>query len=191
MRAELVLMGRRVDMARRGRRRGLVVTIYFALALLIAGLCWFTGWRGSGVWLLWAVMLACRFFLGGHYRGGLVKPFQYRRPVNADGAPSLLALKLRIYQPVLDSDQDQFRNDERELHQRDRAHYLAYQAVGWAVVLQAFLASMRILSPRVQGWISMPPDQLYYGCALVTLTMFLTLPQAILLWTEPDMEETG
>jgi hypothetical protein len=57
------------------------------------------------------------------------------------------------------------------------------------VVLQAFLASMRILSPRVQAWISMPPDQLYYGLALVTLTMFLTVPQAILLWTEPDMEE--
>ena len=92
---------------------------------------------------------------------------------------------------MLDSDEDQFRNDERELHQRDRAHYLAYQAVGWAVVLQAFLASMRILSPRVQEWISMPPDRLYYGCALVTLTMFLTLPQAILLWTEPDMEEAA
>ena len=32
-------------------------------------------------------------------------------------------------------------------------------------------------------------DQMYYGFALVTLTLFLTLPQAILLWTEPDLEQ--
>jgi len=37
--------------------------------------------------------------------------------------------------------------------------------------------------------LGMLADQMYYGFALVTLTLFLTLPQAILLWTEPDLEQ--
>ncbi len=188
MRAEVELLGTRVNMARRSRRRVLVAAIYGGLAVLIALLWWGTHWRGTGVYVFWAAMLACRFFLGGYYRGGLVKPFQYRRPVNAAMPPTLLALKLRVYQPVLEADEDGFRNDERELNQRDRAHYMAYQAIGMAGVLEAFGASMRIGIPRLQAWMTMPADQMYYGFSLVTLTLFLTLPQAILLWTEPDME---
>jgi hypothetical protein len=103
----------------------------------------------------------------------------------------LLLLKLRVCQPVLSGDEAFYRNDERELVQRDRAHYLAFQAIGMSVTLMAFLASLRILSPRLQGSMSMPADQLYYGCALGILILFLTLPQSILLWTEPDMEETS
>jgi hypothetical protein len=38
---------------------------------------------------------------------------------------------------------------------------------------------------------AMPADQLYFGFALVILMLFLTLPQSILLWTEPDMEGPG
>ena len=187
MRAELVLMGRRVDMARQGRRRALVVGIYAALAVLITAVWAFTRWHGGGVYVLWAVLIACRFFLGGYYRGGLVKPFQYRRPMREDAAPSPLALKLRMYRPVLDSDEAGLRNDERELRQRDRAHYLAYQAMGMTVVLVALMASMRIVLPPLRARMGMPADELYYGLAVITLTLFLTLPQAILLWTEPDM----
>ena len=32
-------------------------------------------------------------------------------------------------------------------------------------------------------------DQLIYGLLICLFILFLTLPQAILLWTEPDMEE--
>jgi uncharacterized membrane protein YkgB len=191
MNAELVLLGKRVDMSRRTRRRGLVAGVYLALAVLIAVLWWRTGWHGTGVWLIWAVMLACRFFLGGHYRGGLIKPFVYRKPMNAEAPPSLLALKLRVYQPVLQADDDGFRNDERELNQRDRAHYLAYQTIGMMLMIELLVASMRMLNPRLQAWMGMPADRMYYGVTLVTLTLFLTLPQAILLWTEPDMEAAG
>ena len=189
MNAELVLLGKRVSMARRSRRRALVVGIYAALAAMI-GLTWlWTGWRGTGAWVIYAVILVCRIFLGGHYRGGLVKPFVYRKPVNAGMPPSMLALKLRVYQPVLQADEDGLRNDERELNQRDRAHYMAYQAIGSLVAVEAFVASMRMLSPKLQAWMGMPPDELYYGFALVTLMLFVTLPQSILLWTEPDMED--
>ncbi len=189
MNAELVLLGKRVSMASQSRRRTLVVAVYAALAAMIALLWFLTGWRGTGAWVIWASILACRFFLGGHYRGGLVKPFVYRQPVNAEMPPPLLALKLRVYQPILQADHDTFRNDERELNQRDRAHYLAYQAIGVFIAAEALLASMRILIPRLRAFTGMNADQLYYGMSMVAITLFLTLPQAILLWTEPDLEE--
>lgn len=187
MNAELVLLGKRVDMSRRVRRRALVIALYTAMAGLIAALWFLTHWRGTGGYVLFAAMLACRLFLGGYYRGGLVKPFQYKRPVEADAAPSLLALKLRVYRPVLQADEDGFRNDEREERQRDHAHYTAYQWLGICVMASWAIASLRIIQPWLVP-LGMTPDQFYYGMGLVTVLLFLTLPQSILLWTEPDME---
>ncbi len=189
MRAELNFFGRTLDMARQRRRRALVVVIYAALAVLMAVLYLLTHWRGSGAYMFWAAMLACRLFLGGYYNGGLVKPFNNRPPRQYAAAPPLLLLKLRIYQPVLPDDDTAYRNDERELNQKDRAHYLAYQAVGVSVIIPMFLASLRIMHPALLASVPMTPDQMYYGLLLITLTLFLTLPQSILLWTEPDMEE--
>ena len=188
MRAELVFFGKCIDMAARRRRRLLLVVIYAALAALISVLWYFTHWRGTGAYVFWAIMLACRLFFGGYYPSGLVKPFNGKVPHEQPMPSSLLILKLHMYQPVLASDEPNYRNDERELQQRDRAHYLAYQAIGCAVVLQAFFVSMRIAIPRLQNWAPMAADQLYYGLCLVTITLFLTLPQAILLWSEPDMD---
>jgi hypothetical protein len=44
--------------------------------------------------------------------------------------PPLLLLKRRVYQSVSTGDEAAYRNDERELEQRDRPHYLAFQAMG-------------------------------------------------------------
>jgi hypothetical protein len=188
MNAEVVILGRRISMARQARRRMLVVTIYAAFILLMAVLWATTQWRGTGGIVIWAAIFACRFFLGGYYSGGLVKPFNGRAPKRHVMPPSLLALKLRVYQPVPAADDSAYRNDERELHQRDHAHYLAFQALGVAVCVPMLIASMRLIRPSLMSWISMPPDAMYYGLTLVGIILFLTLPQAILLWTEPDME---
>ena len=190
MNAELVLFGMRVNMAQRQRRRLLVVLIYTALAVLMAVLWYFSHWRGTG-YVFWACLLACRWFLGGYYAGGLVKPFNGKAPKRSDMPPPLLLLKLRVYRPVLAADEPAYRNDERELHQRDHAHYLAYQALGVAVLVPWLLSSLRIIKPGLLGGIPMSPDEMYYGFLMAALTLFLTLPQAILLWTEPDMEREG
>jgi hypothetical protein len=189
MNAEVVILGRRISMARQTRRRALVVVIYAAFTVLITVLWIFTGWRGTGAYVIWAALFACRFFLGGYYTGGLVKPFNGKAPKEPQMAPSLLALKLRVHQPLPTRDGSAHRNDERELHQRDHAHYLAFQAVGIAVCVPMFIASLRLIRPSLMSWIPMQPDAMYYGLTLVALILFLTLPQAILLWTEPDMEE--
>jgi hypothetical protein len=191
MRAELVLLGRRVDMGQQLRRRLLVALLYATLAVLITVLWIFTHWRGTGAYVFWAALLACRFFLGGHYASGLVKPFNGKPPRDQAMPSSLLALKLHMYQPALAADESTYRNDERELHQRDRAHYSAYQAIGVVIAIQAFLAALRLVSPRIQSWVPMSGDELCYGFALIALTLFITLPQVILLWTEPDMEPEG
>jgi FtsH-binding integral membrane protein len=191
MRAELVLMGKRVDMALRTRRRALVVLIYAAIAAVMISMWFVDQWRATGTYIFWAAMLACRLFLGGYYSAGLVKPFTGKGPRQYDAPPPLLLLKLRLYQPVLDDPDRRFRNDERELKQRDRSHYQAYQAVGMGVVIAWFAAYMGMLKPAWLTWIPMTPFQLFYALMLVTLMLFLTLPQCILLWTEPDLEPEG
>jgi len=189
MNAEVVILGRRISMAHQSRRRALVVILYAALAILMVVLFVSTGWRGTGGFVIWAAIFACRFFLGGYYSGGLVKPFNGKAPKQHVMPPSLLALKLRVYQAVPAGDDSAWRSDERELHQRDHAHYLAFQAIGAVICVPMLIASMRLIRPSLMSWIPMPPDAMYYGLTLVALILFLTLPQAILLWTEPDMEE--
>ncbi len=188
MNAELVLFGKRVDMARRTRRRALVIAVYVTLAVLIALLWYFTHWRGAGLYVFWAAILACKLFFGGRYRGGLVKPFQYRRSAHAEAAPPLWALKMHMYKPMLQSDEEQYRSDERELHQRDRAHYKAYQWLGLCVLVSWFLASLGIAHPGLAPLPGMTAEHLCCGFGLVSILLFVTLPQAILLWTEPDMD---
>ena len=190
MNADLVFFGRTVSMAQRRRRRVLVISIYSCLAVLMILLWFLTHWHRSGAYVIWAAILACRLFLGGYSRGGLVKPFNNKAPRQSEMPPPLLALKLRVYRPILAADEPTYRNDERELRQRDHAHYLAYQAVGIALCVPMLIASLRVVKP---GLIPVPisSDELYYGLTLVALVLFLTLPQVILLWTEPDMEEAG
>jgi hypothetical protein len=187
MNAELVFFGKSVDMAARRRRRVLVVLIYAVLAALLVALI---HWRMAGAYLFWAILLACRLFLGGYDAGGLIKPFNGKRPRRADAPPSLLLLKLRVYQLMPDANGESYRSDERELHQRDHAHYRAYQALAIACIVPWFYSAMR-LKPDWLNWIPVAPDAVYYGLMMAILTLFLTLPQAILLWTEPDMDAEG
>ena len=189
MRAELVLMGLRVDMARRARRRGLVEAIYAVMAGLLAGLWFVDHWHSTATYLYWIMLLVCRLFLGGYYRGGLVKPFKDRPPRERFERHPFLALGLRIYNPVAGDDDRAFRNDERELQQRDHAHYQAYQGIGFALVALWIMSYVRMLKPAWMHWAGMSADQILYGLTLSILLVFFTVPQAILLWTEPDMEE--
>jgi hypothetical protein len=187
MRAELVLMGKRVDMAAQVHRRALVVLIYATLAALMAGLFLADHWRTTGYYLVFATFLINRFFLGGYNFGGLIKPFSGKPPYRNDPPPFLL-LALRVYHPEpIDSE---YRSDERELQQRDRAHYQAYQWIASTLVVLWLLASWNAFKPHLLAWIPASPSLLIYGVVLASIVVSLTLPQAILLWTEPDMEET-
>ena len=186
MRAELVLMGKRVDMAPQGHRRVLVVLIYATLAVLMAGLFIADHWRTTGYYLVFATFLINRLFLGGYNFGGLIKPFSGKPPHRNEQSPRFLMLALRVYHPQ--PEDSEYRSDERELQQRDRAHYHAYQWIASTLVVLWLLASWNTFKPHLLAWIPVSPSLLIYAVVLASIVVSLTLPQAILLWTEPDME---
>ena len=189
MRAELVLMGKRVDMASRDRRRILVVLIYATMAATVTAMWFVDRWHTSGSYLFWLMLLICRLFLGGYYRGGLVKPFNNKPPRETLRPHPFLALGLRVWNPIPPDNDRAFLNDERELQQRDHAHYQAYQVIGLALVIPWFASYLRMLKPSWLAWGAMSADQVYFGLTFAILLLFFTLPQAILLWSEPDMEQ--
>jgi hypothetical protein len=186
MRAELVLMGKRVDMAAQAHRRALVVGLYSTLALGMAGLFYADHWRTSGYYLVFATFLINRIFLGGYSFGGLVKPFSEKAPPRNDAPPPFLMLALRVYQPALSD--NAHRSDERELEQRGRAHYQAYQALTVVLAVLWLLAGWNAFKPAWIAGLGPVAPLAVYGVVLAGIVLALTLPQAILLWTEPDME---
>jgi hypothetical protein len=89
-------------------------------------------------------------------------------------------------QALLAKDDSAWRNDERELSRRDLAHYQAYQPTSLALVI---LLCLTAVANRPWSWISLPVLlQIAFGVALVATVMYMTLPAAIILWTEPDIE---
>ncbi len=79
------------------------------------------------------------------------------------------------------------RGDEREMHRRDHAHFMAYRFFGYIFVVALIGRYFRgpnpitpLLPPGLQGGLMQ--------LGLAAFFLYLTLPQAILLWTEPDME---
>jgi hypothetical protein len=187
MRAELVFFGKRISMASRRRRRTLVVAIYAFFTTLIAGGWFLDRWRSTGGVTLWLALLACMVFLGGHYSRGLVKPFN-SKPPRQPAMPWLLFVQLRLYRPVLAADEDAFRNDERELRERDHAHYRAYQGIGLALAVLWLPTLWLVRKPEWLARLGADPGQIVFGLLIACFVLYVTLPQAILLWTEPDME---
>jgi len=82
--------------------------------------------------------------------------------------------------------------DEREVHRRDHAHFRAYR-IFWFFLFVAVMAySFRgpnpiapLLPLSFRSYLVQLPFVLLLAAAL----LYSTLPSAILLWTEPDMEE--
>jgi hypothetical protein len=80
--------------------------------------------------------------------------------------------------------------DERERLRRNQAYYVAYK--WWDLTLLPALLAVGLKNnqfyqawhPVLQNFI----DNLPYGLLVASGILYYTLPQAILLWTEPDME---
>jgi hypothetical protein len=68
-------------------------------------------------------------------------------------------------------------NDEREIHRRDRMHFYAYRFVVALLLLGYVLGGDPFNYPQLSR-------ALFLGGVVIGLT----LPQALLLWMEPDVE---
>jgi hypothetical protein len=198
MKADFVLLGRHFNMAPRINRRRLVTLIYAAFAALMAAGWFLDHWHVWGLALI--VMPASyvgRLVLGGYGVAGkgMVKPFlgnevRARYIENRSSSWSRMA-KSNI--PNL-ADDRQFCSDEREVGLRDKAHQAAYRYLGAIVIITLMIACLKYAAmPALQEYgIDLSPaflDQIIYGLLIASAIMLITLPQSILLWTEPDIDE--
>lgn len=149
-----------IDMTRRGNRRLLVAFTYMGLAVLWAMLRARGGDRGAQT-AFTAVLLATSLFVNGIIFGGYGR-WGLIKPFNT-------RTPLGSRTPWL--------NDERDLHRRDRMHTYAYRAVV-ALVLLGYALGRPPFEHEDMG------NVLLEGAVVLGLT----LPQALLLWMEPDME---
>jgi len=92
------------------------------------------------------------------------------------------------------------RGDEREMHRRDHAHFLAYRILlysaaavlsyfGIAALFAGFFRGSDPLAPLLPLTLRELLAQLPHFLLPAVCVFFGSLPQAILLWTEPDMED--
>ena len=83
------------------------------------------------------------------------------------------------------------RGDEREMHRRDYAHFRAYYLLGYGIVaalFATFFADPNPIAPLLPLALRTSLIKLPQILLMATVILYATLPQAILLWTEPDME---
>ncbi len=174
-----------LNMERRSSRRRLVVAVYLFLAACIAA-----GWFAdrlhvSGMLVFWAAWYSSLFILGGYGARGLIKPFTGKGPRDLPMPSNLVELQLRVTGALDRPDGSEYRNDEREIQRRDSVHYQAYQGLMLLVAAIWLLASWAIHPPSFVSARLMLV--LVNFLALPAVVLGFTLPQAILLWTEPDL----
>jgi hypothetical protein len=170
-----------ISMSPRRNRRTLVVVYWCVMAVFLYA--FLGGWPEAShsrkalefvvLFAIQAVMLLPQL-LGGVRAGGVVKPFR-KASLQAGDVQTLLHPTTRFGEdaPL----------DERETGERDRMHFLAYTLTRWfALLLLAIYALIAANFPaalRQTGTIFL---------CLLTLSLW-SLPQTLILWTEPDMEE--
>lgn len=82
--------------------------------------------------------------------------------------------------------------DEREVSRWDHAYARAYPSIGYCLVFALFSSGLtQRLSSALgsAGWRALLA-QFPYMLLMAAGILYVTLPHAILLWTEPDMEPT-
>jgi hypothetical protein len=159
MNPDYVIGNIRIPFASQKRRRRLVLLVYAVLGLL--DLAWFAypATDARNAWIL----AACMF---------------------------VVVVLIVVFTGVVGDINT--RGDERENYRRDHAHYLAYYRLGSgliaALICSSIVHSNQITAhvPSVlRAYLEHLPTVMLVGTGI----LYMTLPQAILLWTEPDMEE--
>jgi len=151
----------------RGRR--LLVVAYYGLLL---GIVLFALWQGGHSWgSLSGLTFAMGSLLGGLRQGGPVKP--YGKVSQPQGVQTLNLAGRRSFEESVPL-------DERERGRRDHAHFTAYRILYVTLAFAALtyivcLANLPQLTQRAT------PPLLWSFFVYV-----LSLPQAVLLWTELD-----
>lgn len=181
-----------IPMEQQKTRRKLVVAVYAALAAMCVGSILFA--RVEPLlysWTMYVALAVSVFVFGGQGRYGLIKAFPNKPP---RPEPVMVeAVRLQVAPMTAGTpDESTWKNDERELSRRDRAHYQAYQVVGMAMIVTLLVSMFGLRSAMGLGhpaWLTAGLAlEALYALALVGSVLVLTLPAAIILWSEPDMD---
>lgn len=81
--------------------------------------------------------------------------------------------------------------DERENRRREHAYFLAYGRLGGMLVLALFASYFKgpnPITPLAGPVLRATLMQLPYMFLMAAGALYVTLPQAILMWTEPDID---
>jgi hypothetical protein len=158
-----------------GQRRRLVVP-YYAVLLLFSVIALVKTHENFG-WLM-PQILTLGGLLGGIRMGGPVKPYSEAATREAE-ANRFQSLNLADRKPF--DDGTIFHPlDERERSNRDYAHYRAYR-----------ILMVTLSVACVAYWLSLNWTFAWFGLhgpvlAWILLVYVLSLPQSVLLWTEPE-----
>lgn len=151
-------------------QRRLLVVLYYAILLLVTGIASFRRNRFPPYLGIQTFILAG--LLGGIRGGGPVKP--YSQPGGQDAPPLSLGLSpTRIpgaWTPL----------DERETERRNWAHFRAYR------ILIALFGATALTSLVAWNFAAGPLTHAAPLLLWLLLVVTLSLPQAVLLWTEPE-----
>jgi hypothetical protein len=171
-----------ISLVRRRTRRWLVLS-YWTIILLLVGVLTQTIGKESTVfgmplfWFFWPVGILTGL-LGGTRPNGAIRAFQGR---SAEERSPIDYSFMTPYDIAEQKQRDnELRLDERDVNLRNAVHYQAYSAVRW-IALIAFFASGPPLAHE--------PVALRRFLLLLFFLVIWSLPQTLILWTEPDMEE--
>jgi hypothetical protein len=197
MRTAVQILGRRLDLALRARRRRFV-TIFYAVYLGLLAFSFLISSQSGAAFMTIEFTVLIGPVLGGYFWGkynlfgsqGIVEPFAGNTILERARQGNRFTL---FNLSLSGTDLGELRNDERAMARRDRAHYAAYRILGTLAsitflleylehsVLQPGLAYINLSEALVSRIIFVLLALMYLG--------FLTFPAAIILWTEPDMED--
>jgi TRAP-type C4-dicarboxylate transport system permease small subunit len=178
MNTQLAFVGRRINMAPRTHRRWLVALIYLISTVLIVAWAWFSRYAaGSLAYDPTTSSLAWAWF--SRYAGWFA----------AGCLIAVVALYLLILHLVGGPSEA---TDEREKRRWDQVRARAYPWLGYVLLLALGTSQVHrnvnaTIHPALHGIL----QQLPYSILMAAGVLYLTLPQAILLWTEPDMDSGG
>lgn len=155
------------------KNRGLLVAVTYAILVACFAAAPFVPFRGSRIQTVWGLLFILVYIMGNHFLfGSVVRPFM---AYGLRKEEEIMSLRPALRQ----RDPDEL--DERELAVRNAAHYRAFRVVA----IYGFLAYLVIMSsPTLSG-----SAMALLILIMPLLAMLWTLPQAIILWTEPDVPE--
>jgi hypothetical protein len=136
-------------------------------------------------------MIAAFFVFGGSGRYGLIKAFP-NKPLRQE--PAMVdAIRLQLAPMTAGTPaESSWKNDERELSRRNLAHYQAFQVIGialMAILVVAVFGLRSAMGLHHVEWLTVTLAlNVIYAIALIGSMLVVTLPAAIILWNEPDID---